>query len=89
MVKAAVVGINASDMGKEAVPFIATHFTQLWLLKITGLVLLFPVKMDALWWTYKKQLKMAGPVEIVDFPINSMVDLSMAKCDSSPGRVDW
>ena len=25
-----------------------------------------------------------GPVEIVDFPINSMVDLSMAKCDSSP-----
>ena len=31
-----------------------------------------------LWWTYKKLLKMA--IEIVDFPINSMVDLSMAKC---------
>ena len=28
-----------------------------------------------------------GPVKIVDFPIDSMVDLSMAKCDSSPGRV--
>ena len=27
--------------------------------------------MDTLWWTYKKQLKMA--IEIVDFPINSMV----------------
>ena len=25
-----------------------------------------------------------GPVEIVDFPMKSMVDLSMAKCDSSP-----
>ena len=25
-----------------------------------------------------------GPVEIVDFPIHSMVDLSIAKCDSSP-----
>ena len=29
-----------------------------------------------------EQWKMA--IEIVDFPINSMVDLSMAKCDSSP-----
>ena len=25
-----------------------------------------------------------GPVEIVDFPIDSMVDLSMAKCKRSP-----
>ena len=25
-----------------------------------------------------------GPVEIVDFPMNSMVDLSMAKCGCSP-----
>ena len=25
-----------------------------------------------------------GPVEIVDFPMNSMVDLSMAKCKRSP-----
>ena len=25
-----------------------------------------------------------GPVEIVDFPINSMVDLSIAKCGCSP-----
>ena len=24
------------------------------------------------------------PIEIVDFPINSMVDLSMAKCKRSP-----
>ena len=31
-----------------------------------------------LWWTNSLQLKMA--IEIVDFPINSMVDLSMAKC---------
>ena len=38
----------------------------------------------------KKQLNMA--IEIVDFPMNSMVDLSIAKCNSSPGRVildDW
>ena len=26
-------------------------------------------------------------IEIVDFPINSMVDRSMAKCKRSPGRV--
>ena len=29
-----------------------------------------------------QKLKMA--IEIVDFPINSMVDLSMAKCKRSP-----
>ena len=38
-----------------------------------------------LWWTNIWQLKMA--IEIVSFPINSMVDLSIAKCNSSPGRV--
>ena len=37
-----------------------------------GLTMVF----DTLWWTYKKLLKMA--IEIVSFPINSMVDLSIA-----------
>ena len=40
-----------------------------------------------LWWTYKKLLKMA--IEIVDVPINSMVDLSIAKCDSSPEGMEF
>ena len=30
-----------------------------------------------------------GPVEIVDFPMNSMVDLSMAKCERSPEGIDF
>ena len=29
-----------------------------------------------------------GPVEIVDFSINSMVDLSSSLCNKLPGRVD-
>ena len=29
-----------------------------------------------------------GPVEIVDFPINSMVDLSIVFCHRLPGRVN-
>ena len=33
-------------------------------------------RMYPTWWTYKKLLKMT--IEIVDFPINSMVDLSIA-----------
>ena len=28
-----------------------------------------------------------GPVEIVDFPMNSMVDLSSSLCKRLPGRV--
>ena len=36
---------------------------------------------SSLWWTTIAIEN--GPVEIVDLPINSMVDLSMAKCDSS------
>ena len=35
-----------------------------------------------LWWTNSLLLKMA--IEIVDFPMNSMVDLSIAKCKRSP-----
>ena len=34
--------------------------------------------MITLWWTNKKLLNMA--IEIVDVPIDSMVDLSIAKC---------
>ena len=34
---------------------------------------------DTLWWTYKKLLKMA--IEIVDFPINSMVIFHCYDCD--------
>ena len=37
---------------------------------------------STLWWTYKRQWKMA--IEIVDFPSYKMVDLSMAKCERSP-----
>ena len=37
------------------------------------------------WKTYKKQTGSHGPVEIVDFPINSMVDLSTVFCMFTKG----
>ena len=45
----------------------------------------FPMVAVTLWWTYKKQLKMA--IEIVDFPIKNgdvplfIVDFPMKNCD--------
>ena len=37
---------------------------------------------NTLWWTNIAMEN--GPVEIVDFPINSMVDLSSSLCKRSP-----
>ena len=38
--------------------------------------------MDTLWWTNSSQLNMA--IEIVDFPIKKMMDLSSSQTVSSP-----
>ena len=64
---------------------------------------IFPVSFPSstLWWTNILPWKITmfngkihykwyiWPIEIVDFPINSMVDLSMAKCKRSPEGTAW